>query len=931
MDALTIISANVRGLLTNIGDLTHSFVIPHNTDIVATVETFFNDNVPPNYGRIKGYSNWHRKDRVGQEKGGIAVCFRNSLPVQPVVVNIPDHLELSFFKIWINQQDSILLCTCYRPQWQRNEPIDFLQHNLDSLLYENSCKHLIIVGDMNQNLVMRSFEELLTIFGLTNHVDFPTHISGSSLDPVITDLPSSIVCCRPLGYVGSSDHQAVYTSINVEQANDDAVTRTTWLWKQGNWQGIQEAFDQVQWENVIVGNIDNKADAFANIILQKQNLFIRHRSYKVKPNDQPWFGYQCRIASDAKSKAWNRYKRLRTRHNKRLHKNACSRMKQAQKRAIKQWLEDIKTKLTGRSIGNKEWWNLINQQQGLIGEDSIPPLTKPDGSVAISSKDKAELLASYFANKMKVPDPERHPPVLPPRTNARLTTCITTKEEVEKLLRELDVSKALGPDDISPYILKNCASQLAEPLARLLNDCTEQQQWPKPWKRARAVATHKKKSRTLVENYRPISLLSIIGKIYEKILVNRLTNHLEKYHLMSNKQFGFRKNRSTADLLLKITSSWNKSLDKGKETYVIALDIAGAFDRVWHGGLISKIKSLGIDGNLLGLIGNYLSDRTLHVVLNGHTSSEHKIEASVPQGSVLGPLLWNIYFDDILHLIPEAHAYADDCTLDFTCNQEEQHNTISHINETLQTIISWGKRWQVSLAPEKTQLMVISRRPRPPNLQAIKLEGKELEYSSSINVLGIQFDSKLSFTDHVKELASRSARKFTCLRRVARFLDSRGCTLLYNSQIRSVMEYSPLVWSSCPPSYLRLLDKIQQRVKRLVDSKIQLDQPPVQFQSLQHRRNVSGLCVFYKVQIQSSPQLSSLRLPPARRTYDIRNAYNHKYKVEVPFARTETYIRSFQPHYARMWNSMMQNIPIEYMRSLEQFKYKTNILLQNFG
>ena len=88
---------------------------------------------------------------------------------------------------------------------------------------------------MNQNLVMRSFEELLTIFGLTNHVNFPTHISGSSLDPVITDLPSSIVCCRPLGYVGSSDHQAVYTSINVEQANDDAVTRTTWLWKQGNW------------------------------------------------------------------------------------------------------------------------------------------------------------------------------------------------------------------------------------------------------------------------------------------------------------------------------------------------------------------------------------------------------------------------------------------------------------------------------------------------------------------------------------------------------------------------------------------------------------------------------------------------------------------------------------------------------------------------
>lgn len=208
--ALTIISANVRGLLTNIGDLTYSFITPHNPDIVATVETFFNDNVPSNYGRINSYSNWYRKDRVGREKGGIAVCFRKSLPVQALEVNVPENLEIMFFKIWINQHDSILFCTCYRPQWQGNEPIEYIHHNLDSLLYEYSCKHLIIVGDMNQNLVMRSFEELLTVFGLTNHVDFPTHDMGSSLDPVITDLPDSLVCCRPLGNVGSSDHQAIH-------------------------------------------------------------------------------------------------------------------------------------------------------------------------------------------------------------------------------------------------------------------------------------------------------------------------------------------------------------------------------------------------------------------------------------------------------------------------------------------------------------------------------------------------------------------------------------------------------------------------------------------------------------------------------------------------------------------------------------------------
>ena len=152
------------------------------------------------------------------------------------------------------------------------------------------------------------------------------------------------------------------------------------------------------------------------------------------------------------------------------------------------------------------------------------------------------------------------------------------------------------------------------------------------------VAIHKKNSRNCVNNYRPISLLSITGKIYEKIICKRLTDHLEKHNLLSLKQFGFRKERSTADLLLKMSSAWNKSLDRGEDSYVMAQDIAGAFDRVWHAGLISKIKSLGIDGNLLELLSNYLQDRVFHVAVNGCTSSEYEIKASVPQGSVLGPL-----------------------------------------------------------------------------------------------------------------------------------------------------------------------------------------------------------------------------------------------------------------------------------------------------
>ena len=927
---LTVLSANVRGLLTNIGDLTHTFVNPNNVDIVATVETFFNDTVPTNYGRISGYTNWYRRDRVGRDKGGIAVCFKTNLRVQLLDVSIPEHMEILFFKIWLNNSDTMLFCTCYRPQWQGSQPIEFLQRNLDELMVRHSCEHLLIVGDMNQNLVIRPFEDLLAVFGLMNHVDFPTHMSGSSLDPVITDLPETLISCKPLGYVGSSDHQAVHTTISVCPTYDRAFTRTTWLWNQADWKGFREALQWVNWEEVLQGDVSEQAEAFTNVILEKMYQFVPHRTYKVKPCDQPWFGYQCRKAADEKSKAWNRYKRFPTTGNKEIHERTCRKMKETQSWAIKKWQDDLKRKLTGRSVGSRSWWQLIKQQQGFMDDDTIPPLSGLNGLVAISSEDKANLLASHFAEKMSVSDPDRIPSAIPYKTNYRISTCSTNKHQVEKLLRSIDVKKALGPDNISPHVLKKCAVQLSEPLARLFNTCSEMQAWPKIWKRARVVASHKKKSRTSVENYRPISLLSIIGKIYERILVTILTDHLEKHHLLSLNQFGFRKERSSSDLLLQMTASWNRSLDKGEDVYVIALDIAGAFDKVWHAGLIEKIKSFGIEGNLLSLIKDYLQDRVLQVVVNGHTSKEHKIKASVPQGSVLGPLFWNIYFNDILHLVPEAQAYADDCTLSFSCNKDNHHQTILHINETLKTITSWGKKWQVMLASEKTQLMLVSRRSRPTNVPNIKLNGDEIIPEPNINILGIQFDETLSFAEHVKELASRAAKKFACLRRVVHILDDRGCQMLYNSQIRSLMEYSPLVWISCPPSYLRLLDKIQERVLRLVNSK-RLAAEPTAFQSLQHRRAVSGLCVVYKVQVKRYPHIAGLRLPPApSATYHTRQAPRTGFEVEVPFARTSQCLRSFHCYFARLWNHIVQRIDVRVFNSLQNFKCRVHAyLLEN--
>ena len=934
INQLKIISANIRGFQTNIGDLTHSFVIPNRIDIVATVETFLNETVPENYGHIRGYSRWHRRDRIKGTFGGIAVCFRNSLCVQPLDVNPPDHLEMMFFKILVTKQEAVLLCVCYRPQWQGSEPLLYLQNNLDSILQDHSCQRVIIVGDLNYYLVASAFNELLTVHGLDNHVDFPTHISGSSLDPVLTDFPEYTVKCSAMGNVGSSDHTAILTTVNTAMERDEPINRTIWLWHKADWTSLRKALENTDWNQLLTGNVDDQTVALTNHLITLQEVFVPHKSYKSKPGDQAWFKHNCRIAADKKSRAWKKYKRHPTEHNKVLHRSACKEMESVQRWAIQRWHDDLKGKLTDRSMGTKQWWSSIKQQQGLKSDDAIPPLNKSDGTVATSNVEKAELLATHFSRKMTVPDPLRHPPVLHKRTCLRLTDMDITNKQVKQLLLSSDINKASGPDNISPHTLKMCASELAQPLVLLFKNCIHQQRWPSLWKSARVVAVHKKNSRTLPENYRPISLLSGLGKIFEKVLVSSMGTFLEDNHLLSLKQFGFRKNRSASDLLLNMTANWNKSLDSNKDTYVIALDIAGAFDCVWHQGLVEKLQSLGIEGNLLSLLKDYLHGRSLHVAVNGHSSSELPVGASVPQGSVLGPLLWNIYFDDILQLISEASAYADDCTLTFTCARNQHRETIHHINHVLELIIAWGERWQVTLAPEKTQFMCITRNQSTPlhDCPPVQLHNKILTPQKEIEILGVKFNKDLTFTGHVRQMAKRAANKLACVRRISYLLDGTGCATLYKSQVRSVMEYSPLVWSSCPPSYLNLLDKIQERAQRLIQYKMEGHERPTNLQPLQQRRDVSGMCVLYKAQRQHTPHLAPLRLPlPPPSHHGTRAAQTRSSQVEIPFARTELFLRSFHSRYSRMWNTMVHVTHIDRTNSMHMFKREVNawIRLQN--
>ena len=254
--------------------------------------------------------------------------------------------------------------------------------------------------------------------------------------------------------------------------------------------------------------------------------------------------------------------------------------------------------------------------------------------------------------------------------------------------------------------------------------------------------------RSTAKNYRPVSLLSVASKVFEKIVNNSIVDHLEKCGLFSDLQYGFRSSRSTPDLLTVVSDRIARAFNRSGATRAVALDISKAFDRVWHAGLLHKLKYFGISGQIFGLISSFLSNRRLRVVLDGTSSQEYPVNTGVPQGSILGPILFLLYIDDLPDdVICNIAIYADDTTHYSKCNQAsdpwQQLELASELESDLQDTVNWGRKWLVDFNAGKTQLVSFDRSKNTGAID-VKMDGSVLEEKTSFKMLGLTFSSKLN-------------------------------------------------------------------------------------------------------------------------------------------------------------------------------------------
>ena len=533
-------------------------------------------------------------------------------------------------------------------------------------------------------------------------------------------------------------------------------------------------------------------------------------------------------------------------------------------------------------------------------------LEKCDGSLTTDDAEAATILNDYFCSVYTRENMSDFPSFTLQHLDSHLSSITVTYDEVFYQLSKLQSNKSEGPDQCHPFILKSISEGIVIPLTCLFNKSLEEGVLPNSWKEATVIALHKKGSKHQASNYRPVSLTSVVGKMLEAIVKDHIMYHLTTNNLLSDYQHGFRQGRSCSSQLLRVADMWTRSLDNKQEVDIIFLDLQKAFDKVPYERLLIKLSAYGIVGPLLSWIRNFLYNRRQRVRVRATYSSWSSVLSGVPQGSVLGPLLFILYVNDLPDEVQSSlWLFADDSKMFRSITTVEDS---VQLQNDINLLLAWCYKWQMSFNNTKCRFMTVGR---ISNARHYTMDTYSGDFSIPITEeetdLGVVFNKNLKFTNHVSHCVRKANRILGIINHTFRKLNPHIFRLLYVSLVRPHLEYASPVWNPHLLKDIRALESVQRRATRLVpefrvksyhERLVSLNLP-----SLQYRRKLMDMIMTYKI----INGLVGIRFSDLF-SYGYVTTRSNGYKLLKQSCSSNQRLHSFSLRVVNDWNSLPADV-----------------------
>ena len=623
----------------------------------------------------------------------------------------------------------------------------------------------------------------------------------------------------------SSDHFPVLFSIgkNIE-IRELTMKRDI---KNADWKKYQNIINQKVSEITppeTIQDLDTSVEKFQNIIIEAINNCTK--SKKIRQEKQEIDQFTLRLIR-LRNIRRRQYQRSRLLHLKTIINNL--------NKTIKNSLNRIHNESFGDKIRNmdpysKPFWKMakvLRKKQKII-----PPILN-DKKYVITPFEKCETISEQFekAHRLSLNTISSIEQKVEETTNflnnyqiLQVESSFCTKEDVEVHLKTLKNFKATGLDNIFNIYLKKLPIKAIEFLTICFNKCSNLCYFPKVWKTAKVIPILKpKKDPKLASSYRPISLLPCLGKLFEKIIHEKIKEHVTENNIYINKQFGFRNGHSTSHQLLRVSNILKSNKNRKYNSAVALLDIEKAFDSVWHKGLIYKLKQFNFPIVIIKLVQSYLTNRYFKVHMNGTFSSSKPIPAGVPQGSILGPTLYNLFTSDIPKFPPHSDLalFADDTAI--ICNAKPIKTVIKRLKNCIELYFKYLSKWKITPNKAKTQIICFphkfSKKNIPVEPLVIDNFDIDLDWVKEIKYLGLIFDQKQNYSKHIKDTINKCNfyrnALYSLICRKSK-LNIKNKLAVYKQIIRPVMTYGSPVWSSCANTHKNKLQIFENKTLKMI-------------------------------------------------------------------------------------------------------------------